>query len=97
MLCISMVDLLPSAVEELGFACANLWFYLGAAFFAVVVIQIPRGYSLLGGAPGWGWVRGLGSDRCWVGHAGVGHRAGGCTYHCAAYCKRGGAEFAVLE
>ncbi|KAG2487893.1 hypothetical protein HYH03_013475 [Edaphochlamys debaryana] len=42
MLCISMLDLMPSAVEEVGFAAANAWFFAGVAFFAAVVHFIPE-------------------------------------------------------
>lgn len=42
MLCISMVDLLPAAVEVIGFAAASFWFYAGVAFFALVVTLIPE-------------------------------------------------------
>jgi zinc transporter ZupT len=42
MLSISMVDLLPSALNELGFSAANLWFFGGVAFFAAVVALLPE-------------------------------------------------------
>ncbi|EFJ42807.1 hypothetical protein VOLCADRAFT_66570 [Volvox carteri f. nagariensis] len=42
MLCISMLDLMPAAVEEVGFAAANGWFFAGVAFFAAVVHFIPE-------------------------------------------------------
>lgn len=42
MLCISMLDLMPQAVEEVGFASANMWFFAGVAFFAVIVQFIPE-------------------------------------------------------
>ncbi len=42
MLCISMLDLMPQAVEEVGFASANVWFFAGVAFFAVIVQFIPE-------------------------------------------------------
>ncbi|GLI69798.1 hypothetical protein VaNZ11_014499 [Volvox africanus] len=42
MLCISMLDLMPAAVEEVGFATANAWFFAGVAFFAAVVHFIPE-------------------------------------------------------
>jgi zinc transporter ZupT len=42
MFSISFVDLLPAAIEEEGFAVANLWFYSGVAFFAAVVAFIPE-------------------------------------------------------
>lgn len=42
MMCISVMDLMPAAVEELGFATASLWFYAGVIFFAVVVALIPE-------------------------------------------------------
>lgn len=42
MLCISMLDLMPAATEEVGFAAANTWFFAGVAFFAVVVHFIPE-------------------------------------------------------
>lgn len=42
MFCISVLDLLPHAVEEVGFANANMWFYIGVVFFAVVVALVPE-------------------------------------------------------
>ncbi|KAG2442431.1 hypothetical protein HXX76_002517 [Chlamydomonas incerta] len=42
MLCISMLDLMPAATEEVGFAAANTWFFAGVAFFAAVVHFIPE-------------------------------------------------------
>lgn len=42
MLCISMFDLMPAAVAEVGFAAANAWFFAGVLFFAVVVHLIPE-------------------------------------------------------
>ena len=42
MLCISVMDLYPEAVEEVGMANASLWFYLGVAFFAFVVHYCPE-------------------------------------------------------
>ncbi|GLC38647.1 hypothetical protein PLESTB_000456100 [Pleodorina starrii] len=42
MLCISMLDLMPAAVAEVGFAAANGWFFAGVAFFAAVVAFIPE-------------------------------------------------------
>jgi hypothetical protein len=42
MLCISMMDLLPAAVEEIGFAKANVCFYIGVLFFAAIVYLIPE-------------------------------------------------------
>ncbi len=42
MLCISMMDLLPAAVAEIGFVQANVCFYLGVLFFAAVVYFIPE-------------------------------------------------------
>jgi len=42
MLSISLLDLLPEAVEAIGFVPANLYFYLGVAFFAAVVHFIPE-------------------------------------------------------
>ncbi|KXZ56935.1 hypothetical protein GPECTOR_1g843 [Gonium pectorale] len=42
MLSISMLDLMPAAVEEVGFAAANSWFFGGVAFFAAVVHFIPE-------------------------------------------------------
>ncbi|GFR40486.1 hypothetical protein Agub_g1053 [Astrephomene gubernaculifera] len=42
MLCISMLDLMPAAVEEVGFGAANCWFFAGVAFFAAVVHFIPE-------------------------------------------------------
>lgn len=48
MLSISVLDLLPEAAEEIGFVKANLFFYLGVAFFALVVACIPEPDVLLG-------------------------------------------------
>ena len=42
MLCISVNDLLPAAVEEVGFVQANACFYAGVLFFAAVVYLIPE-------------------------------------------------------
>ena len=42
MLCISVFDLMPEAVAEVGFATANAWFFAGVAFFAAVVHFIPE-------------------------------------------------------
>lgn len=42
MLCISVFDLFPEAQEEIGFAQANLWFFAGVLFFAVIVAYIPE-------------------------------------------------------
>lgn len=42
MLCISVFDLFPEAQEEIGFAQANLWFFAGVLFFAVIVKYIPE-------------------------------------------------------
>ena len=41
MMCISFTDLLPEAVESLGFAQAYLAFYVGVAFYAAVAFVIP--------------------------------------------------------
>ena len=41
MMCISVMDLLPDAVESLGFQAAHVAFYLGALFFALVTVIIP--------------------------------------------------------
>lgn len=54
MLSISLIDLLPEAVEEIGFIPANLCFYAGVLFFAVIVAFIPEpdaafGAELCGG------------------------------------------------
>eukprot|EP00241_Pyramimonas_parkeae_P023594 CAMPEP_0114287348 /NCGR_PEP_ID=MMETSP0059-20121206/6231_1 /TAXON_ID=36894 /ORGANISM="Pyramimonas parkeae, Strain CCMP726" /LENGTH=301 /DNA_ID=CAMNT_0001408425 /DNA_START=273 /DNA_END=1175 /DNA_ORIENTATION=- len=50
MLCISMLDLMPSAVNALGFPVANFCFFGGVAFFAVVAAFVPEPQptSLLG-------------------------------------------------
>ena len=42
MLCISFVDLLPASMEAVGFWRANIWFYAGVGFFAMVVYFIPE-------------------------------------------------------
>jgi ZIP family zinc transporter len=42
MLSISIMELLPDAIAEIGFVPAQLWFYLGVGFFAVVVALIPE-------------------------------------------------------
>ncbi|KAI8473569.1 MAG: ZIP family transporter [Monoraphidium minutum] len=42
MLSISIMELLPDAISEVGFVTAQLWFYAGVAFFAVVVACIPE-------------------------------------------------------
>ena len=42
MMCISFVDLLPASMEAVGFWLANVWFYAGVGFFAVVVYFIPE-------------------------------------------------------
>jgi hypothetical protein len=42
MLCISMIDLLPAAIAEVGFVQANLCFYAGVLFFAAIVYLIPE-------------------------------------------------------
>lgn len=47
MLSLSVLDLLPEAVEEIGFVVANISFYIGVAFFATVVRLIPEPDTLL--------------------------------------------------
>ena len=42
MMCISFVDLLPASMEAVGFWLANVWFYAGVGFFAMVVYFIPE-------------------------------------------------------
>lgn len=42
MLSLSILDLLPEAVEEIGFVAANTCFYIGVLFFAAVVALIPE-------------------------------------------------------
>eukprot|EP00882_Tetradesmus_deserticola_P013781 GHRQ01014635.1.p1 GENE.GHRQ01014635.1~~GHRQ01014635.1.p1 ORF type:complete len:200 (+),score=47.09 GHRQ01014635.1:222-821(+) len=42
MLSISVMDLLPEAVEEIGFVAANISFYVGVLFFAAIVALIPE-------------------------------------------------------
>eukprot|EP01025_Chloroclados_australasicus_P054351 TRINITY_DN6439_c0_g2_i1.p2 TRINITY_DN6439_c0_g2~~TRINITY_DN6439_c0_g2_i1.p2 ORF type:complete len:267 (-),score=41.17 TRINITY_DN6439_c0_g2_i1:175-975(-) len=42
MLCISFVDLFPAAVNEIGFFRANVWFYIGALAFFLVVRCVPE-------------------------------------------------------
>ena len=49
MLSISLTDLLPEAAEEIGFMQANIFFYLGVAFFALVVHLIPEPEILVRG------------------------------------------------
>ncbi|KIY93337.1 zinc transporter, ZIP family [Monoraphidium neglectum] len=36
------MELLPDAISEIGFVPAQIWFYTGVAFFAVVVAFIPE-------------------------------------------------------
>ena len=47
MLSLSILDLLPEAVEEIGFVAANTCFYLGVLFFAAVVALVPEPDILL--------------------------------------------------
>ncbi len=42
MLCISFVDLLPASMDAVGFWLANVWFYAGVGFFAIIVYFIPE-------------------------------------------------------
>jgi len=42
MLSISLIDLLPEAAEEIGFIPAQLCFYAGVLFFAIIVAFIPE-------------------------------------------------------
>lgn len=42
MLSISIMELLPDAISEVGFVPAQLWFYAGTALFAAVVALIPE-------------------------------------------------------
>jgi ZIP family zinc transporter len=42
MLCISMIDLLPAAIDKIGFVQANLCFYAGVLFFAAIVYLMPE-------------------------------------------------------
>mmetsp|Transcript_18223 Transcript_18223/g.58943 ORF Transcript_18223/g.58943 Transcript_18223/m.58943 type:complete len:194 (-) Transcript_18223:901-1482(-) len=42
MLCLSFVDLLPAAINIIGFPAANIWFFSGVAFFAAIVALIPE-------------------------------------------------------
>ncbi|GBF90843.1 zinc transporter [Raphidocelis subcapitata] len=42
MLSISIMELLPDAISEIGFVAAQFWFYLGIVFFAVIVTFIPE-------------------------------------------------------
>lgn len=42
MLSISIMELLPDAIAEIGFIPAQCWFYVGVAFFAAVVAIIPE-------------------------------------------------------
>lgn len=51
MLSISIMELLPDAVAEVGFVTAQLWFYAGAAAFAALVAALPEP-DLSGLAPG---------------------------------------------
>ena len=41
MMGISFVDLLPEAMESLGFAQANIAFFVGVAFYAAIVFLMP--------------------------------------------------------
>jgi ZIP family zinc transporter len=49
MLSISLTDLLPEAAAEIGFVQANISFYIGVAFFALVVHIIPEPEILVRG------------------------------------------------
>lgn len=42
MLYISFMDLLPEAIENLGFFYANVWFFAGVFFFGLLVHTIPE-------------------------------------------------------
>lgn len=42
MVSISVFDMMPEAVEEIGQTEAGLWFYAGVLFFAAVVHFIPE-------------------------------------------------------
>jgi zinc transporter ZupT len=59
MLSISIMELLPDAISEIGFVPAQMWFYAGVAFFAVVVAYIPEpdaSYLAAAVAPRWAWL-----------------------------------------
>jgi ZIP family zinc transporter len=45
MVYISFAELLPAAIEEVGFVTANLGFFVGIAFIAIVDILIPHEYK----------------------------------------------------
>ncbi len=42
MMSISFFDLFPESVEAVGEVSATLWFFAGAAFFALIVTFIPE-------------------------------------------------------
>ncbi|KAL6075909.1 Zinc transporter ZupT [Balamuthia mandrillaris] len=42
MVYISFMDLLPEAVEEIGFFAANFWFFVGMAVFTVIIWLVPE-------------------------------------------------------
>jgi hypothetical protein len=42
MMSISFFDLFPESVEAVGEVAATIWFFIGAAFFAVIVTFIPE-------------------------------------------------------
>eukprot|EP01132_Coremiostelium_polycephalum_P000651 gene651-806_t len=43
MIYISFMDLLPESIQEIGFLNANLWFFMGMIFFALVLKLLPEG------------------------------------------------------
>eukprot|EP01133_Synstelium_polycarpum_P014960 gene14960-17688_t len=42
MIYISFMDLLPEAIEQIGFLDANLWFFMGIVFFALIIKFVPE-------------------------------------------------------
>jgi hypothetical protein len=42
MMSISFFDLFPESVEAVGEVAATIWFFIGAAFFALIVTFIPE-------------------------------------------------------
>lgn len=42
MLSLCFIDLMPTAIQAVGFLTANLWFYAGVMFFGIIVYFIPE-------------------------------------------------------
>ncbi|KAM9957986.1 hypothetical protein ACTFIW_012962 [Dictyostelium discoideum] len=45
MIYISFMDLLPESIEEIGFYNANIWFFVGIIFFAVILRFVPHDHD----------------------------------------------------